>query len=306
MLKSILGILGAILLGILLSFSPIPKFYFRILIPLGLIILLTGILSRIKLEKLIEVWRGDVYLRTALVGNFLFLPAFAISISLLAFDKVELTLAFFLYLLTPCTDWFLAFTELSGGDVERNVALLPLNLITQLIMLPLVLFFIVGRFIPIPPIVMGKVLTVYLGIPISASLFIKRSSFLKIAEICRREEWLWLAIAGIFGSLGGSIILLYQTLPYYLSMVALYLLSVLLVSWKIGQWVFKDFSRTKALSCTMIARNSPLVLAVVVGLFPEKPLIPMLIVAGPLIELPLLSLFATLVRPLKNNNDKFC
>lgn len=297
-LKSLLGIVGAVLIGILLSFSPIPGSYLKIWVSVGLIILLTGIFSRVRLGRIFEAWKRGFYLRTALIGNFVFLPLLALGISFLVFDKIELTLAFFLYLLTPCTDWFLAFTKLSCGDVERNTALLPLNLVTQLIMLPFVLFFIVGRWVPIPPPTLIKVLAVYLGIPLSGSWLIKHLSLSRVAQICGKEEWLWLAIAGLFGSLGSDILSFSKILPLYLGAIALYLVFVLVVSWKVGQRIFKDISQAKALSCTMIARNSPLVLAIVVGLFPEKPLIPALIAAGPLVELPLLSIFAILVRQL--------
>ena len=44
------------------------------------------------------------------------------------------------YLVAPCTDWFLGFTKLANGDVDINLAILPINLISQILLLPVYLF----------------------------------------------------------------------------------------------------------------------------------------------------------------------
>ena len=39
-----------------------------------------------------------------------------------------------------CTDWFITFSQLGKGDVPRAIAITPLNLVLQLILLPLYLW----------------------------------------------------------------------------------------------------------------------------------------------------------------------
>jgi ACR3 family arsenite efflux pump ArsB len=46
---------------------------------------------------------------------------------------------------------------------------------------------------------------------------------------------------------------------------------------------------------TTLARNSPLSLAIAISAFPDRPLIALVLVIGPLIELPVLSLIAQLL-----------
>lgn len=53
-----------------------------------------------------------------------------------------------------------------------------------------------------------------------------------------------------------------------------------------------------ALNFTTLARNSPLSLAIAVAAFADRPLIPLALVIGPLIELPVLSLIAGIIRKL--------
>jgi arsenite transporter len=55
------------------------------------------------------------------------------------------------------------------------------------------------------------------------------------------------------------------------------------------------YANYAALCCTTLARNSPIALAIALAAFPERPLIALALVIGPLIELPVLSLMAQLL-----------
>jgi len=55
-----------------------------------------------------------------------------------------LRLGVLLVLLAPCTDWFITFCQLGGGDSPRAVAVTPINLLLQLLLLPLYLWVIMG------------------------------------------------------------------------------------------------------------------------------------------------------------------
>lgn len=50
------------------------------------------------------------------------------------------------------------------------------------------------------------------------------------------------------------------------------------------------------LTMVTTARNSPIALAIAVAAFPDRPLIAVALVVGPLLELPILSLLAQVVR----------
>ncbi len=46
-------------------------------------------------------------------------------------------------MVTPCTDWYLIFTEIAKGNVALSTAILPVNLILQVLLLPIYLFLFV-------------------------------------------------------------------------------------------------------------------------------------------------------------------
>ena len=50
------------------------------------------------------------------------------------------------------------------------------------------------------------------------------------------------------------------------------------------------YNETITLTFTTLARNSPVALAIAVAAFPDKPIIALVLVIGPLIELPILAL----------------
>ncbi len=70
-----------------------------------------------------------------------------------------------------------------------------------------------------------------------------------------------------------------------------------LVRW-IGTSMKMQKEDITALNFTTLARNSPLSLAIAVAAFPDRPLISLALVIGPLIELPVLSLIAGIIRRL--------
>ena len=47
-------------------------------------------------------------------------------------------------MVTPCTDWYLIFTGISKGNVALGSSILPLNLVLQLVLLPVYVFLIGG------------------------------------------------------------------------------------------------------------------------------------------------------------------
>lgn len=60
--------------------------------------------------------------------------AWLIAVVFLA-DQPVLYIGFIMLMVTPCTDWYLIFTSIAKGNVALSTALLPLNLVLQVILL---------------------------------------------------------------------------------------------------------------------------------------------------------------------------
>jgi ACR3 family arsenite transporter len=80
------------------------------------------------------------FVLAVLLGNFVLVPLAVWALLPLLPDDPALRLGVLLVLLVPCTDWFITFTQLGGGATARAIAVTPLNLLLQLVLLPVYLW----------------------------------------------------------------------------------------------------------------------------------------------------------------------
>jgi len=102
------------------------------------------------MKKSLDLIKIFVFFGLAWFTNFVIIPLIAWGLALI-FLKAHpaIFVGFILYLVTPCTDWFLIFTSLAKGDVPLGLALLPTNLILQVLLIPVYLFLFAGKLVPI-------------------------------------------------------------------------------------------------------------------------------------------------------------
>ena len=101
-----------------------------------LVALLYATFTQVPLRSIVPAL-GDVrFLGAVLVGNFLLMPALVWLLILFTPADDALRVGLLLVLLVPCTDWFITFTHLAGGDTARAITLTPVNLLLQLLLLP--------------------------------------------------------------------------------------------------------------------------------------------------------------------------
>lgn len=104
----------------------------------------------VPLARIPDAVRDARFLLTALVTNFVLVPVLVAGLVLLVPERVAgvegalIVLGVVLVLVVPCTDWFLTFTQLAGGDTVRAVAFTPVSLMLQLMLLPVYVWAIAG------------------------------------------------------------------------------------------------------------------------------------------------------------------
>ena len=246
-------------------------------------------------------WRFSL---TALAVNFIWTPVFAMLLGYLFFSgNTDVRFGILLLLVTPCTDWFLVFTASARGNTSLSSAILPLNLIIQVIMLPVYAFLFFGAEIRFDPETIAGSILLVLAVPLllaAAVRFVSRRS--DKAEGCKEKVlgyndeiqtvFLCLAVASMFASesqvlFDNPMLLVSMFIPMEIFFIFNYLLSSGLG--KLQKWKFDD---TTSLIFTALARNSPLALAICAAAFPENAIALLILVIGPVIELPTLALAA--------------
>lgn len=133
--------LGAVAMGLLLgSLLPGIKPWLEILLWPMLGLLLYATFVQVPLLHLRQALADRRFIAAVLVGNFLFLPLAAWVLIQSLPDDPALRLGVLVVLLVPCTDWFITFTHLGGGSTSRAISITPVNLLVQLLLLPMYLW----------------------------------------------------------------------------------------------------------------------------------------------------------------------
>lgn len=142
-----LFILLAILLGLLLGqFSAVEQNADVFIVP-ALVLMLYGLFLSIPLQSIRASWQSKTFLATSIGINFLWSPLLAFGLgALFLSDHPALWIGFILLMVTPCTDWYLIFTAMAKGNVTLATSVLPMNLLLQIILLPIYILVFAGSF----------------------------------------------------------------------------------------------------------------------------------------------------------------
>ena len=298
-------IISAALLGLLLGAVTPFGSVSSSLIEVFLMMLLHILFLSIDLKQIKKSFTNVRFTLSAVIINFVFTPLFGYLLGKVFFPgSLDIRIGLLMLLVTPCTDWYLVFTGLSKGNVELGMSILPLNLILQIVLLPVYLLVLIGSEVTMDVGSLVSSVAMVLVIPFVLAyitkLITKNSekfhSFLSEQGDNLQLLFLCLAVVVMFAFEGKNLL----DNPLLLAQMFIPLLIFFAVLFFVAQLVGKLMKFPKkdivALNMTTLARNSPLSLAIAVVTFPEQPLISLALVIGPLIELPVLSVISGILK----------
>lgn len=253
---------------------------------------------QIPMEDIKKAFKNIKFTYTSVVINFIWTPVLAWLLAM-AFlgDHPALYIGFIMLMVTPCTDWYLIFTAAAKGNVALSTAILPLNLILQVMLLPIYLLIFGGTTGVIELSFLMESIFLVLLIPLVlaflTNMFLRNKQQLRDKLISTLSVlpiiFLALAIVAMFAS-QGQLLLDHLDVMWQMILPILSFFTInFFVSQKAGQLMRFPSSDITSLSLTTLARNSPIALAVAMTAFPDEPLIALTLVIGPLLELPILA-----------------
>lgn len=293
-------ILGMVLIGIMIGQISFIQVYSEYIIMPALMIMLFLVFIQIPIKDIAKSFKNKKFTLSAIFINFIWTPILiAILGKIFLGNNPELLIGFIMLMVTPCTDWYLIFTGIAKGNVALGTSILPLNLILQLLLLPAYVFLIGGTSVELDGMNLLQGVLFSLAIPLIASLlyrnFIIKNKGLNFLEdkivpkSCDYQGYfLNIAIVAMFASQGKILLRNPQVLLLLLLPVLLFFIINLIVGQIVGRKLELSKEDNVALNFTTLARNSPIALAIAVATFPNKPLISLALIIGPLIELPVL------------------
>lgn len=233
--------------------------------------------------------------------NFLWTPLFAGLLGwLLLSGQPDLRLGLVMLLVTPCTDWYLVFTGTARGNVALATSLLPPNLVLQLVLLPLYVATLTGAAADIPVGELAVDVGLILGIPVVIAAVVRLLA--SQGDVQRRLDdllaqadllalgLLAIAITAIFASHARVVVDEPDAFLRLVVPLATFFVVTYLVATVTARVLAVRYPERVTLTMTTLARNSPVALAVAAAAFPDRPLVVVALVVGPLVELPVLAL----------------
>lgn len=298
----------AIIVGLILSDIEILSKNSGNLINLFLCIMIYGLFLEVPLKDLKKSFKNIKFTSTSLIINFIWTPLFGYFLGNLFLNgNIDIFIGFFMLILTPCTDWYLVFTKMAKGDLNLSLSILPINLILQLILLPIYLIIFFSSNNTINYIDLGYSLLIVIVIPFVlaqlSKLILNQDLGEKITGFFSKYQIIFLALAvfAIFNSQGKLLFdNLNTVLTIFIPLMVFFAINTI-IDLLLSQQINFTYEEYASLTMTTLARNSPLALAIAINSFPGRELIAIALVIGPLIELPVLYIVSRFVLWIKNS-----
>jgi arsenite transporter len=274
----------------------------------ALVLMVLAVFLQTDAAQVAQARQAPRVVGASLVLNFVLTPllAWALGAGLLG-DAPDLRIGLLLLLVTPCTDWYLVFTALGRGHTGIAAALLPVNLLLQLALLPLYITLLGGQAAGVGADTLAEAVLVVLVVPLVGAVALRQVAVRSRGPAWRDRHVLTPASRAVLPLLHVAVLALFAwqapvvvehagQIARLLVPLALFFVLAPLAAVTASRALSLPPDQRVTLVMTTTARNSPIALAVAVVAFPDRPLVAVALVVGPLVELPVLAALSQVVR----------
>ncbi len=299
----IIGIFSGALIG---SFTPVTGEWLGNQVDYTLVALVSLLFLNVRFGALVQAIKNYRFLSIALVANFILVPLIGYGIASIFLPAYPLFMVgLIIYFMSPCTDWFLSFTRLSGGNIALGTTLIPINMTLQLLLYPIFIQWFTHNTVQIKADTIVSTLQQWFLLPFLLSvithqvlcIFLQPDNFKRFLQFTDNATP-WVTTLLVFQIFAGNI----TTILEYHGVFTLMLLAIItffILTFFLGEAFSRTFKLNypehALLTMTIAARNAPLMLAITMVVLPNQPLIYAALIIGMLVEFPHLTLLRRLL-----------
>jgi ACR3 family arsenite transporter len=305
-------LIGAVAAGIVLNRVGGSQLHrFGWIVTVGLFFVVFSIMAFVEITNVGRAFRKVKPTALAVTTNYVIVPLFAWSLGWLFLRNYpDLWAGVILYTLTPCIGWYLIFIDLAKGDMDWGLALLPIDITLQILLLPLYLYLLVGKIIPIDTLTLVRSVAVFLLLPFGAA-YATRTLLVR----WKGRDWtygpykhamgevkLWalvFVVMGIFATQPRLENAQLGKVALIIAVIVLFFVGLFTLALGMGRGFRLGYADTATMVFEVTARNSESVVGVAAVAFSGHPLVIFAILIGPIVELPALLLLTQVMLRLR-------
>lgn len=281
------------------------------IVQVGLFVVVFSIMAFVEIGAIGGALTKRTPTALAIATNYLAVPALAWSLGWVVLrNHPDLWAGVVLYSLTPCIGWYLIFIDLARGNMAWGLALLPIDVVLQTALLPVYLWFLVGRVVPIDVVVLVRSVGLFLLAPFALASATRAvlarwrgpafTNGLYKRAVGRIKTWALVAvITAIFATQPTLSASHLTDTALIIATITAFFVALFALALGLGRLFGLDYPDTTTLVFEVSARNSESVIGVAAIAFPGRPLVVLAIVLGPVVELPVLLALARMMLSLR-------
>lgn len=262
-----------------------------------LLTLVTLLFFGVRFDAVVRAWGNLRFLGLTLLATYVFVPAIGYVIASVVLSAHPLFMVgLVIYFMSPCTDWFLGFTRLARGNVALGTALIPINMVVQLLLYPVYLHLFTRGPVEVEAGIIGDTLLHWFLVPLSVAVLTHYGlRWLMGAErfgrllhrVDQAVPWvIGLLVMEIFATNIAVILEHRNVFTWVLLGVFIFFVFTYFLGEGISRLARLAYPEHALLTMSIAARNAPLMLAVTMAALPDQPLVYAAIVIGMLVEFP--------------------
>jgi ACR3 family arsenite efflux pump ArsB len=267
-------------------------------VSVAVLVLIYLVMLSVDVRQVASALANRRFLVTAVLLNFVVNPLAAwVLAEVFLSGHPELRVGLVLFLVTPCIGWYLVFTELADGDAGLGVSLLGINLVLQILLLPLFVAVFAGTSASVELRDLAGSVVIFLVVPALAAVatrwIVARTDMAlddvqdAIGDAHLKTLALVAVIVAMFASQSDVLLDNPRVVVTLVPPMAAFFGFTFVLALIVGRLTGLGYGETVALVFTTTSRNSEASLAIAATAF-ASPLVALTVVIGPVIELPLL------------------